>query len=192
MTGVKVDRISYRTGVSGHWRQRAKCAGDDADIWFDSSYAALAKETCSDCPVRRECGEVADDSGEQFGIRAGFDLSDPVDRILLKKSLGRAAPSAPGICAKCGGRFRPGRYMRQLCPACRGLADADPVRAHLAELEAAGMPRPVVAEAASVSPQLLWRLVTPKYGKLQQFISAVAAKRIMAVAVPQRAAEGVA
>ena len=60
------------------WRTRAACKGL-TDLFFpgdgDSWTAVQAKTVCETCPVRRECREFAQDSGERFGVWGGIAMN---------------------------------------------------------------------------------------------------------------------
>jgi WhiB family redox-sensing transcriptional regulator len=71
---------SAPTTERGWWRFLAACADRDPDLFFPkgSSGPALrqaqhAKAVCAGCPVRIECLEWAQSSGQTYGVWGGFD-----------------------------------------------------------------------------------------------------------------------
>jgi WhiB family redox-sensing transcriptional regulator len=57
--------------VSGGWRARAACAGQQ-DLFFDGRREAAARAVCARCPVRRQCATLAITSGAEFGTWGGM------------------------------------------------------------------------------------------------------------------------
>ncbi len=63
------------------WRESALCKDEDPELWFPLGHispsalyqAEQAKSICYACSVRFECLEDVLNSGDSFGIRAGFD-----------------------------------------------------------------------------------------------------------------------
>ena len=41
--------------MSGEWRLRAACRGEDPEMFFESVYELFAMRLCARCPVRRNC-----------------------------------------------------------------------------------------------------------------------------------------
>lgn len=74
------------------WRIFAKCRGMDVDMFFPdrgkaASVVAKAKKVCWECPVRRNCLELAIDfSDDHFGVFGGTTSTDRRHiRRLMKK-----------------------------------------------------------------------------------------------------------
>lgn len=65
---------------------QAVCGQTDPELFFpdraDNSYSHLAKQICSECPVRIECLTWALKNDEEFGIWGGFS---PKERRLIKR-----------------------------------------------------------------------------------------------------------
>lgn len=74
------------------WQADANCRGVDPDLFFPDGPgldAQVAREICSDCPVRGDCLDYAIDHGERFGIWGG--LNDPERRAVRRRSLTTAS-----------------------------------------------------------------------------------------------------
>ena len=62
------------------WGGIASCKGQPPELWFADNYNSLqgreatriAKKICSVCPVKKKCLQLANDSGEAFGIWGGL------------------------------------------------------------------------------------------------------------------------
>lgn len=59
---------------SGGWRELARCAETEPEIFFPEKGGSTrdAKRICADCPVKTECLEVALRNDERFGIWGGL------------------------------------------------------------------------------------------------------------------------
>lgn len=70
------------------WRDRGSCLDADPEMWFadpkETKAAAIA--VCVGCPVRQQCFDWADRTGQAWGIWGGVDMSRIPQR--------RALPSA--------------------------------------------------------------------------------------------------
>ena len=68
--------------MSGHWRDRARCAETDPDLWFPEKGhpVAAAKRICFACEVRDECLAYALAHPELLGVWGGF--TEPQRRVL--------------------------------------------------------------------------------------------------------------
>lgn len=105
------------------WRDRARCAGADPDMFFDPAREAEAKAVCAKCPVRQECldDEMAvEQRGFQyrFGVRGGLTGNE------REKLSGRPAKVlAP--CNDCGVTVR-GNNSSGLCRQCWNASTKTP------------------------------------------------------------------
>jgi WhiB family redox-sensing transcriptional regulator len=70
-------------GVSGDWRGRGLCVGEDPELFFPSRGApgAEARDVCAACAVRSDCLMFAT-AADEFGIWGGLDQ---VQRRNLKR-----------------------------------------------------------------------------------------------------------
>jgi WhiB family redox-sensing transcriptional regulator len=70
------------------WYDDALCAQTDAECFFPEkgSSSAVAKATCSLCPVRAECLDYALDNGERYGIWGGVAERDRRKLIRLREA----------------------------------------------------------------------------------------------------------
>lgn len=66
----------------------------DPDFWFSESSKniSLAKDLCSECPLRDRCIELAVSNNEVHGIWGGINFADPIERkssplVLCRKKL---------------------------------------------------------------------------------------------------------
>ncbi|MGY9067001.1 WhiB family transcriptional regulator [Streptomyces sp. CAS3] len=62
------------TPWDSEWRQRARCSGQDTDLFFETSSSitrAVIVAVCLDCPVRTECLAVALDTQAMHGVFGG-------------------------------------------------------------------------------------------------------------------------
>lgn len=146
---------------------RAACSACPA-LWFaeNKSDRKTAKRTCVErCPARQECGLDAHDTGEKYGIRAGFDLDTSSGRRALRVWLGVEKTKTPSRTCACGREFAPPKPGSRMCvPCAQGLVDIDPVRTHLElllggmssrELSArTGLPRVTIRQIANNSDRL--------------------------------------
>jgi WhiB family redox-sensing transcriptional regulator len=70
-------RIITRTPAVplGDWSTRGECRKHDPDLWFSVVPAETEKAIaiCADCPVYLQCGQWANETGQQFGVWAGID-----------------------------------------------------------------------------------------------------------------------
>jgi len=59
--------------MSMSWQKRAACAGLETEIFYPATdeEADLAKEICTECPVREACLEYALSTREKEGIWGG-------------------------------------------------------------------------------------------------------------------------
>ncbi|MEV6555908.1 WhiB family transcriptional regulator [Nocardia sp. NPDC051756] len=190
MTGFNVNKVAFDSEVTAGWQGRGACRQHDPDMWFAPALAPDAKRICQGCPVWRLCGAEADDADERIGIRAGFDMSRRAERTRLRIALGRVSPKAEYLeftCGDCGGVFITRRGYR-ICPTCRGLVDAGPVRDHILALNAADIPRTQIAAQVGMSKHSMWHLFTGKKGELPLHVSKEIADRICAIPVPARVA----
>jgi WhiB family redox-sensing transcriptional regulator len=66
--------VTAVAGDQGDWRDRARCAEVDPEIFFPDKgeSAAPAKRVCRACEVRPECLQDALDRNEPFGIWGGL------------------------------------------------------------------------------------------------------------------------
>lgn len=65
--------------LTGSWKARAACTGEDPDWWFadrSNGLADLAIEVCSRCPVASDCWQDARQHQETHGIRAGQHMPE--------------------------------------------------------------------------------------------------------------------
>ena len=66
----------YGTTIRGDdWRARAACVGEDPELWFDGDIER-GLYICSECPVQRECLDVAEEHEDRFGIWGGLTPQD--------------------------------------------------------------------------------------------------------------------
>ena len=64
------------------WRERALCLGSEPELWFPSepADAVLPILICQECPVMRQCADLADRNGERFGVWGGKWLGIGADK----------------------------------------------------------------------------------------------------------------
>ncbi|MEV6432887.1 WhiB family transcriptional regulator [Nocardia sp. NPDC051463] len=177
---------------STFWRDKALCRRQDPEVWFTPAYVRLAKEICAACPVRRQCGEAADDADVYHGVAAGFDLTRYVERQRLRKWLGRAVRAELGApitkpCQRCGLQFETRERLRQ-CPNCRDLVEAAPVLDHVDQLRRAGLLLIEIAPMASITLKSLHHMLYGKGGKPPAWMARDRAERILAIPVPRAVA----
>ena len=84
--------------MSGDWRERAACRGQDLAVFFpdtrgvDAMTNPAAVEICDRCPVRRECLESELAKGPvQFGWFGGKSPSERAAIVRKRKRTRRAA-----------------------------------------------------------------------------------------------------
>lgn len=60
------------------WFEQANCASTDPELFFPEKggRSTAARAICSRCEVITECGQRADDMGEEFGIWGGRSRRD--------------------------------------------------------------------------------------------------------------------
>ena len=81
----------YRESMTGDWRDRARCVGQDPELFFpigDKDEAAKkiidkAKAVCSKCTVVEECLSYSLETGQDSGIWGGMTENE---RNTFKKS----------------------------------------------------------------------------------------------------------
>lgn len=80
----------------GDWRERANCAGTDADVFFPEAGGSLqpALRICAACPVTQECLDFALENDERYGVWGGVG-ADERRRKLRPKSRFRANDRLP-------------------------------------------------------------------------------------------------
>ncbi|MEW2420484.1 WhiB family transcriptional regulator [Streptomyces nigra] len=59
------------------WRDHAACRHEDPEVFFSEGKSARgtvlhAQAICHTCPVRRQCGEYAIKTGEDWGVWGGM------------------------------------------------------------------------------------------------------------------------
>lgn len=56
------------------WRDGAVCASIDGDLWFPEvgGPTRALKRICHTCPVRADCLTFALDTGQRYGVWAGY------------------------------------------------------------------------------------------------------------------------
>lgn len=105
------------------WMAQGRCVGMDPDLFFpergETVKAAEAKRICQGCPVKRQCGEYAVQTGDVYGIWGGKSNKDrrgdrPVDPWIERS-----------ICGGWGGAKRHYANRESLCPACREFIRAE-------------------------------------------------------------------
>lgn len=78
----------------GEWRMEAACLEVDPELFFPiatrvesrQSDAKKAARHCLRCPVRTECFQDAIATGEQYGVRGGYDLQAPKVREWIREA----------------------------------------------------------------------------------------------------------
>ncbi|WDO11208.1 WhiB family transcriptional regulator (plasmid) [Streptomyces murinus] len=78
--------IRVETSWDSEWRLRARCSGQDTDLFFETSNSitqAVIMALCLDCPVRTECLAVALDTQAMHGVFGGTTARWRMD--LLKR-----------------------------------------------------------------------------------------------------------
>lgn len=78
---------------------RAACRTEDPDLFYPSgetvrSDIARAKRVCARCPVRWECGRLAFETGEQFGVWGGLTADERRAQV-RRAAAARAAAGQP-------------------------------------------------------------------------------------------------
>lgn len=60
------------------WEFEGSCCGTDPELFFPptGSHAALAKQICSECPVRLKCLEQSLKNNDQYGIFGGMTAKE--------------------------------------------------------------------------------------------------------------------
>lgn len=172
------------------WGLRAACRNHPVpDMWFpDHGSGDEARLICvGQCEVRRDCGQAAADRDERFCVAAGFKLSDPLQRIALRGWLGLPVTASKGIpCARCGQLFQ--GKKRQICPDCKGLVDATPVRQHVRTLHFdEGMAITRIATLADVAATTVRAILFGVAGSTWQNMDRERAQRLLAVQPPRPA-----
>jgi WhiB family redox-sensing transcriptional regulator len=98
MTGLLLE-------VPGDWRHRARCRGEDPELFFPTGTAGpveaqvqAAKAVCAACPVRGECLAWALDAGSDadYGVWGGLDEAE---RRTLRRGGRRLARDRHGTVA---------------------------------------------------------------------------------------------
>lgn len=171
------------------WRLRAACHNHPKpDLWFpDRSDGAEARFICVQrCPVRLECGQDAATHDEKWCVAAGFKLTDPAQRRALRRWLGLPVTVPKGIpCSRCGELFQ--GKKRQICPECKGLTDATPVRQHVRYLHFdEGMAITRIAELAEVAASTVRAILFGVAGTTWVNMDRERAQRLLAVQAPTR------
>ncbi len=151
------------------WRARAECSDPllDPEKWFPLTTGAKAadeaREICTDCPVRVDCGTEAAQRNYMYGVYAGYHLERPQERRELRDEFGGPRPKTSPqpiagtagdteqrSCAACGKEFTTSQ-ARLRCRACElGKVPADAARAHIKKLRALNAPYVDIAESAKV------------------------------------------
>ena len=64
------------------WRERAACRGCDPELWFPATHedALLPILVCGECPVKKQCADLAARNGERFGVWGGVWLGIGPDK----------------------------------------------------------------------------------------------------------------
>lgn len=74
------------------WRDDAACKGQPVEWFYADKYAARALITCWSCTVANECGQWAEQAGEEFGVWGASTKRlrrDHPDRINVRAVLER-------------------------------------------------------------------------------------------------------
>lgn len=75
-----------------HWREEARCAETDPEIFFPEpgQSPAAAQQVCADCPVRATClADALDHRDIAYGVRGGLTATQRGE--LLRRGSRRAA-----------------------------------------------------------------------------------------------------
>lgn len=172
------------------WVLRAACRNvARPGLWFadHTKGEREAAEVCQrDCLVRRQCGRTAAARDEQFGVWAGFRMSQVGERRALRTWLGLdqiPVPAKESRTCSCGRTFTPRLPHAVQCAPCeRGFVATAPILEHVRKVQAAtGMLRREVAEAAGVSRSAIAELAR------NDFTSRTTAARLLALPVDQEA-----
>lgn len=75
------DLESLIAGYRERWHEESRCAGMDTNLFFPERgrSARHAKAVCRECPVRQECLDWANDTGQRFGIWGGLTDRERVE-----------------------------------------------------------------------------------------------------------------
>ncbi len=108
------------------WRSKSACMDADPEMFFGEEQVAKAKQVCAGCPVRNECRQWADASGEFLGVWGGHTglergwaadgtrLSAAPDRVIFVCVCCDAAVSWPMTALPAGGSVGRGNWQLQL------------------------------------------------------------------------------
>lgn len=106
------------------WHARAACRDHNPDMWHpdpaDVHTRRAAQAICGTCPVLKECGKHALETGEPDGIWAGLTGAQR-SKILGTPARDRQKTTATHLLQPCGTEAAYRRHLRhgeQPCPAC--------------------------------------------------------------------------
>lgn len=153
------------------WTLRGECRKYPPDWWFPDHGGARAStgavRICVfECPVRRECGRAANESGERFAVAGGFRCSISEERADLRAWLDEEPPSTSRPYCGCGRRI-PANSRYPQCMDCWGSVPAPIVRKAILAAHAAGMSYSRMVAATGVSRTTLTGIARGHHGSQQ-------------------------
>ena len=124
------------------WRTRAVCRDEDPELFFpigDGEPARLqeqaAQAVCRRCPVQRECGTWAVESGQRDGVWAAMTERQLRSAIRARKTKPETRGAKPQPCGTSAAYQRHRAHGEEPCAPCK-QARAEDLAARKAKREA--------------------------------------------------------
>jgi WhiB family redox-sensing transcriptional regulator len=130
--------------MNDNWQERGACRDKDPELFFPISTGnqrlrelADAQAVCARCPVKQECDDWAENTGQRWGVWGGQDRED--HRRFQRRTPQKPAPAPevvpvtpPPAVSTCGEKKgTPAGYRRHIrksetaCAPCRAAHNAD-------------------------------------------------------------------